>query len=102
MNILTETILLDSVIVASKEQLSTDLGGGVVILGLESGQYYSLNDVGTRIWDLVQEPKTVLELRDAIVCEYDVDPERCGQDVLEVLKNMESEGLIEVTGGSSL
>ena len=99
---LADTILLDSVIVASKEQISTDLGGEVVILGLESGQYYSLNDVGTRIWDLVQGPKTVLELRDTIVGEYDVEPERCEQDVLEVLKHMVSEGLIEVTSGSSL
>lgn len=91
-----------SVVEAKKEQISTDLGGEVVILGLESGQYYSLNDVGTRIWDLVQGPKTVFELRDTIVGEYDVEPERCEQDVLEVLKHMASEGLIEVTSGSSL
>ena len=95
-------ITISSVVVANKDQISTDLGGEAVILGLTSGQYYSLSDVGTRIWDLVQSPTTVLDLRDAIVGEYDVEPERCQQDVLEILKDMASEGLIEVSGGSTL
>ena len=82
---LADTILLDSVVVASKEQISTDLGGEAVILGLESSQYYSLNDVGTRIWDLIQEPKTVLDIRDAILDEYEVEPERCETDLLDIL-----------------
>ena len=95
-------LTVSSVVVAKKEQISTDLGGEAVILGLESGQYYSLNDVGTRIWDLVQLPTAVIELRDRIVAEYDVEFERCEQDILEVLEDMASEGLIEVSGGSSL
>ena len=97
-----ENITVSSVVVAKKEQISTDLGGEAVILGLESGQYYSLNDVGTRIWELVQGPTTVLDVRDAILVEYDVPPERCEQDVLDVLEDMASEGLIEVKGGSPL
>ncbi len=97
-----ENITVSSVVVAKKEQISTDLGGEAVILGLGSGQYYSLNDVGTRIWDMVQSPTTVLTLRDTIVGEYDVEADRCEQDVLEVLKDMASEGLIEVNGESPL
>ena len=97
-----ENITVSSVVVAKKEQLSTDLGGEAVILGMESGQYYSLNDVGTRIWDLVQGPTTVINLRDTIVGEYDVEFERCEQDILEVLEDMASEGLIEVKVGSPL
>ena len=100
MSMLADAILLDSVVVASKGQISTDLGGEAVILGLESGQYYSLNDVGTRIWDLVQEPKTVLDVRDAILDEYEVEPERCEKELLDILKKMASAGLIEVKGAS--
>ncbi len=99
---LADTILLNSVVVASKEQIFTDLGGEAVILGLESSQYYSLNDVGTRIWDLVQEQKTVLEIRNTILDEYDVEPERCEKELLDILKDMASEGLIEVNGGTPL
>ena len=95
---LADAILLYSVVVASKGQISTDLGGEAVILGLDSGQYYSLNDVGTRIWDLVQEPKAVLDVRDAILDEYEVEPERCEKELLDILKDMASEGLIEVKG----
>ena len=95
-------ITVSSFVVAKGEQIYTDLGGETVILGLDSGQYYSLNDVGSRIWDLVQAPTMVLVLRDTIVGEYDVEVDRCEQDVLEVLKDMASEGLIEVNGESPL
>lgn len=97
-----ESILLDSVVAASKQQISTDLGGEAVILGLKSSQYYSLNDVGTRIWDLIQEPKTVRDVRDAILEEYDVEPKRCEKELLGILKKMASAGLIEVKVASPL
>ena len=51
-------LLRDSIIRAAGEQASCDLTGEAVILNLRSGQYFSLNDVGTRIWNLIQEPKT--------------------------------------------
>ena len=94
------TISVSSVVVATSGQISTDLGGEAVILSLESGQYYSLNDVGTLIWDLVQEPKAVLDVRDAILEEYEIEPERCEKELLEILQDLATEGLIEVGDAS--
>ena len=87
---------LDSTIVRNLDQLSTDLGDETVILGLASGEYYSLEDVGARIWEIIQMPKTVKEIRDAIVNDYNVDPERCERDLLAVLQEMAEEGLVEI------
>ncbi|MBN1868030.1 PqqD family protein [Candidatus Sumerlaeota bacterium] len=89
-------ISLDSTIMRSSDQVSTDLGEEVVIMGLQSEEYFSLENVGARIWNMIQEPKTAKEILDAIVRDYAVEPERCERDLLAVLREMENEGLIEV------
>jgi hypothetical protein len=88
-----------SVIVASKDQVSSDLAGEAILLSLKTATYYGLDQVGARIWELVQQPVKVGDVRDAIVSEYDVEIERCERDVLELVRRLASEGLIEVRDG---
>ena len=64
---------------------------------LKAGVYYGLNDVGARIWSLLQEPRSVKEIRETILREYEVEPERCDQDVLALIKSLAVEELIEIT-----
>lgn len=85
-----------STIVAAKQQVSCDLAGQAAILNLHSGLYYGLEGVGARIWDLIQEPRTVRQLRDLLTEEYDVEPERCERDLLSLLSRLEAAGLIEI------
>jgi hypothetical protein len=85
-----------SVVVASKDQLASEIGGETVILGLSAGRYYGVDSVGGRIWQLVQEPASVAELRERIVAEYEVEPERCEADLLRILQQMIDAGLVEV------
>ena len=93
---MAERPLLSSVVTAAKDQVSTDLGGEVVILSLESGQYYGLNDVGSRIWELTQEPRSVAAIRDTILGEYEIDAEPCERDLLALLNDLSNAGLIQV------
>lgn len=86
-----------SSIVATKNQVSSDLGGEAVILDLKSGVYYGLNDVGTRIWNLIQEPKTLNEIQGAILEEYEVEPDCCADELLALLQKLLAAGLIEVS-----
>jgi hypothetical protein len=85
-----------SVVVAAKNQVSCDLAGEAAILNIKSGVYYGLDPVGARIWSLVQEPRNVAEIQSAITNEYDVEPERCAQDLAGLLEKLLAEGLIEV------
>jgi hypothetical protein len=57
-----------------------------------------MNPVGARVWDLLKQPQSVTELRNALLDEYEVDEVRCGDDLLALLETMRSEGLIEVRG----
>jgi hypothetical protein len=86
----------DSTVVAAKDQVSSDLGGEVAILDLKAGVYYGLDAVGARIWSLIQEPRTVNEILNILLEEYEVEPERCERDLLVLLQRLAEEGLIEV------
>jgi hypothetical protein len=90
------TLSASSSVVATKDQVSSDLGDEVAILNLEAGTYYGLDAVGARIWSLIQEPRTVEEIRDVLVSEYEVEPDRCESDLIALLQSLEGEGLIEV------
>ena len=87
-----------SVVVAAKDQVSCDLAGEAAILNVKSGVYYGLDPVGARIWNLMQEPRAISEIQNTIAGEYDVEPERCARDLMDLLEKLLAEGLIEVIG----
>jgi Coenzyme PQQ synthesis protein D (PqqD) len=89
---------LHTVVVAAPEQVSCPLGEESAILNLKNSVYYGVNPVGSRVWELLKQPKSISELRDVLLDEYDVDQERCVQDLLALLQKMWDEGLIEVRG----
>jgi Coenzyme PQQ synthesis protein D (PqqD) len=84
-----------SVVVPTNELVAADLGGEVAILNLRSGTYYGLNPVGVQIWTLIQTPRTVNEIRDLLLQDYAVEPDRCERELFALLRKLESEGLVE-------
>ena len=82
---------------AVKDLVSADLADEVVMLHLQSGVYYGLDAVGVRIWEMIQEPRTVSEIRSTILEEFDVAPDRCQQEMLAFLQDLAVHDLIQVT-----
>jgi hypothetical protein len=89
-------ISISSVVVAARDQVSCDLGGEAAILS--RGVYYGLDPVGARIWELVQVPRTIREVRDVLLDEYEVDADRCERDLLELLERLAAKQLVDVEG----
>ncbi len=87
---------LSSIVCATSDQVSSDIGGETVILSIRAGIYYSLDAIGTRIWQLLQEARPVAVICDTLLEEYDVDRESCEQDLLDLLNNLMQAGLLEV------
>lgn len=86
----------DSIVVMATEQISCPLGEESAILNLKNSMYYGLDPVGARVWALLQQPRSVSELRDTLLSEYEVEPGQCETDLFALLEKMRSEGLIEV------
>ena len=92
----TKPISLFSQVVAGSDQVAAQLDGEVVILGFQSGSYYGLDEVGASVWEMMQEPRIVSDICNAILEEYDVAREDCERDLLELLTDLASKQLIEV------
>jgi hypothetical protein len=88
--------LAGRLVVAGDNLVFCELEGQNVILNLEDGIYYGLDPVGSFIWNLIQNPRDFNEIRDLILEEYDVDNERCIQDLLELLNDLAAKGLVEI------
>lgn len=95
------TISLGSTVVAAEGQVYSEIGEEVAILDLKAGTYYGLDAVGARVWELVQGPKSVGEIRDVLLEEYEVEPARCERDLLALLQRLAQEGLIKVRDEAS-
>ena len=68
--------------------LSGRLHDELVMMDLDSGKYYSLNAVATRIWDLLEKPLDLDSLCGILAGEYEVDAANCHSEVEECLKEM--------------
>jgi hypothetical protein len=90
------TISRDSVVVAVKSQVSCQLDAETVVLHYDKGLYFGLNEVGTLVWNQVQQPRKVQEIRDAILREYEISAEQCERDLLKLVGELAEKGLVEV------
>jgi hypothetical protein len=85
-----------SIVAVVPSQVSCDIAGEVVILNLADGVYYGLNEVGAHVWELLAQPRSVQEIEQRLLDEYDVDSETCRSQVRTLLTNLYEIGLIEV------
>lgn len=84
-------------VVAVDGCLSTTIDDESVVLHVEQGKYYGFNEIGTQVWKRIQQPRTVDRIRQDIVAAYDVEGERCLDDVTELLDELIEKGLVRAT-----
>jgi len=85
---------LETTVVANPDAMSSSIGIETVILHFTAGTYFGLDEVGSRIWQLLQTPRSVREIREALLEEYDVDETRCEAAVRSLLASLEEHGLV--------
>ena len=87
--------LSDKVTIPAQVMART-VGNETVILDLASGTYYGLDPVGARIWQLMVEGKTLAEVCEAMLAEYEVTAEKIELDVLTLAQELSAKQLITV------
>jgi len=92
---------LDTVVCATSNQVSTRVGDEVVILDLDNALYYSLDPVGARIFELVQQPTPLDAVLDAVVAEFEVDAQTAGTDLLALVDTLVAQKLVEARSSSA-
>ena len=76
------------------DALFQDLQGEGVLLNLKTGVYFGLDPVGTRVWQLLEQPTVLSEVHKALLAEYDVSEDRCAEDLLALVAQLDAHGLV--------
>jgi hypothetical protein len=76
--------------------LVQNLEDEAVLLNLQSEAYFGLNEVGTRMFVLLQEHHSIEAAYQQLLAEYDVDPECLQQDLLHLIEQLVEHGLVQV------
>jgi hypothetical protein len=79
---------------AAPDVLSRTLDGEAVLLDLQSGTYFGLNEVGTHIWERVVAGATVAELRAHVLAAFDADAATVERDLEELLAELTRRKLV--------
>jgi len=56
-------------------------GSDTFMMSAETGDYYALNETATRVWQVLEQPRTEAEIVSALVAEYRVEPSRCREEI---------------------
>ena len=80
------------------EFMEAEVDGELVALHVDKGTCYGFNATATRIWNLLAEPKTLAELHEALMAEFEVDRATCEREVEPLLRDLEADGLVAIEG----
>jgi hypothetical protein len=83
-----------TVLVRSGEPLTASVGDEVVMLDASQGCYFGLDRSGAAIWELLATPRSVADLCDRLVEQFEVAPDVCRSEVLFFLHELRDAGLV--------
>jgi hypothetical protein len=72
------------------------VGEDAFLLNTRTNKYYILEEVGTRIWNMLKSGESLRKIYKALLVEFEVEPSQLEQDILELIVNMNENGIVEV------
>lgn len=90
------SLTLETLIRQHPEQIAAEADGEVLMMHIESGNYFGLNEVASFIWNQLEEPRRIDAICAAVLSEFDVDEARCQTDALAFLQGMIDDELVQV------
>lgn len=81
--------------------LAARVGGELVMMSAHAGNYIGLNEVGGRIWELIDTPREIDDICTQLQSEFQVSRETCVAEVRKFLKELEGHGAVALVGTSA-
>ena len=85
---------LNQIITLSPDVISQEVSGETVLLDLNSENYFGLDEVGTRVWQLIESCGNLQQVYDTMLAEFAVEPDQLEDDLEQLLADIEKAGLI--------
>lgn len=77
------------------------VGEEVVILHLTKGAYFGLDEIGARVWYLLAEDRSLQQVCDTLLGEYEVTREDLQKDLLKLVSQLRDQGLLQISQPSA-
>lgn len=90
-------ISLENIVTHKKRLDCADMDGETVMMDIDKGKYYGFNNVGSRIWELVEKPIKVDDVISALLKEFNIDNKICENSVITFLNRLYYEDLISIS-----
>lgn len=81
----------------NKEIVHAKIDGQTVMMSISNGDYYGLQDISDRIWELLESPKTIAALCQQLTQEFEVCDEQCFTDVVNFIKQMNEHDVVKIS-----
>jgi hypothetical protein len=98
MTMIADKLRADVAIARCATATTAEIDGQLVALDINSGVCFGLNRAATRIWQLIETPRTPTQVSTALLEVYDVDPDVCAAEVLSLLQELVDIGLARIDG----
>src|SRR5437868_3229637 len=94
----TLPVLADATVIArSPSVLTAEVDGEVVMMSIEQGRYFGLDDIGSDIWKRIEPPCSFATLIDRLVVDYEADRATIAADVQVLLGRMAAQDVVRLT-----
>jgi len=85
-----------TIIKRTNKALASAIDDEVVMFDADAGKYYGLNSVAAAVWNMLDEPLRIDDICDKLTEQFDVKKEKCLDEVLGFLPELQEKGLIEI------
>lgn len=89
-------INLDTTVQRNTQIVCSEIDGEKVMMDINSGEYFGLDSVGARVWDLIEKPIKISVLVELLMQEFDVSKDVCIEDTLEFINLLLEKNLIYI------
>ena len=80
----------DACYIRNPDLIASDMDGDTVMMSIERGEYYGISGVGSRVWELLEQPVTLADIIAIICAEFDIDQTTCQTDMEQFLSELQS------------
>ena len=87
---------MNQIVQVLPDVLSQEVSGETVLLDLNNENYFGLNEVGTRIWQLLQEQDNLEKIYEILLDEYEVDAKQLRKDFDDIINQLKDTGLVKI------
>lgn len=87
-------LALDTQLQRKEGLLFNKIDNEIVMLSVKNSEYYGMNKIGSRIWEMLEQPKTIRQLIASLLEQYEVTEEKCRKDALTFLKKLDEKKLL--------